>query len=124
MVGKKLSSKAQLKMDALTEVRRKWDRVYGLGEQYGSAKTGEDTYLSQIARAATDVSRILMNNGYGVMADTAKQMAMMAKRAGGKQTKIRSMREFVISLRQAMERAEKMIIDGEKEGSEEGEAAP
>ena len=124
MVGKKLSSQAQLKMDVVTEVRRKWGRVYGLVEQYGNAKTAEDTYLSQIARAATDVSRILMNNGYGVMADTANQMAMMAKRASGKQTKIRSMREFVVSLRQAMERAEKMIIDGEKEVSGEGEAGP
>ncbi len=124
MVGKKLSSQAQLKMDALTEVRRKWGRVYGLVEQYGSAKTGEDTYLSQIARAATDVSRILMNNGYGVMADTANQTAMMAKRSSGKQTTIRSMREFVISLRQAMERAEKTIMDGEKEGPEEAGAGP
>lgn len=124
MVGKKLSSQAQLKMDALTEVRRKWDRVYGLVEQYGNARTGEDTYLSQIARAATDVSRILMNNGLGIMADTAKQMAMLAKRGTGKQTKLRAMREFIVSLRQALERTEKMIIDGEKQVSGEGEVSP
>jgi hypothetical protein len=122
MVGKKLSSQAQLQMDVVTEVRRKWGRVYGLVEQYGNAKTGEDGYLSQIARASVDVSRILMNNGYGVMADTANQMAMLAKRGSSKQTKIRSMREFVVSLRQAMERAEKMIVDGEKEVSEGGGA--
>lgn len=115
MVGKKLSAQAQLKIDVLTEVRRKWDRVHGLVEQYGSARTGEDTYLSQISRTAAGVSRIFMNNGLGIMADTANQMAMLAKRGTGKQTKIRAMREFVVSVRQAMERTEKMIMDGEKE---------
>lgn len=124
MVGKKLSSQAQLKMDVLTEVRRKWQRVYGLVEQYGSAKTSEDAFLSQITRASTDISRILMNNGYGVMADTANQMAMLAKRATGKPMKHRAMRDYVVSLRQAMDRAEKQIIDGDKDVPEEGGAGP
>lgn len=124
MVGKKLSSGAQLKMDMLVLVRRKWDRVYGLVEQYGAARSGEDAFLSQIARASADVSRMFMNNGMGVMADTANQMAMLAKRGSGKPMKHRAMRDYVVSLRQAMDRAEKQIIDGDKDAPEEGGAGP
>ena len=124
MVGKKLSSGAQLKMDMLVLVRRKWDRVYGLVEQYGAARSSEDQFLSQIARASVDVSRIFMNNGLGVMADTANQMAMQAKRGTGKPMKLRAMRDYVVSVRQAMDRAEKQIIDGDKDVPEEGGAGP
>lgn len=119
MVGKKLSAAAQLKLDMLTQVRRKWDRVHGLVEQYGAASSGEDAFLGQISRAAMDVSRILMNNGLGVMADTANQLAMLAKRGTGKPMKLRAMRDYVVSLRQAMERAEKQIIDSDQEQAPE-----
>jgi phage anti-repressor protein len=80
--------------------------------------------MSSLARAATDVARIFMNNGYGVMADTAKQIAMLAKRGTGKQMKLRTLREFIVSARQAMEHAEKMIIEEDKQAHEGEGTAP
>ncbi len=120
-MGTKLSAKAQQKLEVLTEARRKWDRVHALVEQYGSMKTGEDAFLSQIYRTATDVARIFMNNGYGVMADSANQLAMLAKRGSSKQTKLRSMRELIASVKAAIEHAEKMVA--QEDAKESGSAA-
>lgn len=117
-MGTKLSAKAQQKLDVLTEARRKWDRVHSLVEQYGSANTGEDAFLSQIYRTATEVARIFMNQGYGVMADSANQLAMLAKRGSSKQTKLRTMRELVVSVKAAIEHAEKMVAQQDAKESE------
>lgn len=114
MAGIKLSAKAQLKIDVLTEARRKFDRIHALVEQYAGTSHGEDAFLSPLARTATDVARLFMNNGYGIMADQANQIAMLAKRGVGKQTKLRTFRELIASVRQAMDHAEKMIIEEEK----------
>jgi tRNA nucleotidyltransferase (CCA-adding enzyme) len=117
-MGTKLSAKAQQKLDVLTEARRKWDRVHSLVEQYSSANTGEDAFLSQIYRTATEVARIFMNQGYGVMADSANQLAMLAKRGSSKQTKLRAMRELVVSVKAAIEHAEKMVAQEDAKESE------
>jgi hypothetical protein len=121
VAGIKLSAKAQLKIDVLTEARRKFDRIHSLVEQYAGTSHGEDTFLSPLARTATEVARLFMNNGYGIMADQANQIAMLAKRGVGKQTKLRTLRELIVSVRQAMDHAEKMIIEEEKaeHGAEE-----
>ncbi|HEX9579475.1 MAG TPA: hypothetical protein VF970_00080 [Gemmatimonadales bacterium] len=113
-MGSKLSSKGLKKMDVIDQARRRWDRVHGLVEQYATQKVGEDMYLGQIARASVEVSRGFMNAGWGVMADTANQLAMLAKRGLGKQMKVRAMRDFVSSLKAAMERQEKMIVEEDK----------
>lgn len=114
MAGVKLSAKAQLKLDVLLEARRKLDRIHALVEQYAGTSRGEDALLSPLARTATDVGRLFMNQGYGIMADHANQIAMMAKRGAGKQTRLRTFRELVASLRQAVEHAEKTIIEEDK----------
>jgi hypothetical protein len=113
-MGIKLSSKAQKKMDTIYEARRKWDRVHGLVEQYTSQKVGEDMFLGQIARASVEVGRVFMNSGYGVMADHANQLAMLAKRGVGKTMKARAMREIVTAVKAAMERQEKAILTEDK----------
>jgi hypothetical protein len=106
MAGK-LSAKAQQKLDILAEVRRKTDRLHSLVEQYASQK--QDFYASQIARGGAEVGRLLMNGGYGVMADYANQLSMAAKRGGATQTKFRMLRDAVASLRPAIDRAEKAV---------------
>jgi hypothetical protein len=58
------------------EARVKVDRLYSLIEQYAGAKTNLEQYLGPITRTAVDVNRLLMNKGYGVMADTANQIAI------------------------------------------------
>lgn len=110
MAGKKLSAGAQLKLDVIVQGRRKWDRVYSLVEQYASAKKGQDAYAGMISRAATDVNRLFMNNGWGVMADGANQVAMLAKRGGATASKFRGLRELVSNVRAAMDRQEKQIV--------------
>lgn len=117
-MGTKLSSKALKKLDTILEARRKWDRVHGLVEQYAAQKVGEDMYLVQIARASVEVARVFMNSGYGVMADQANQLGMLAKRGVGKQMKTRAMRDFVSAVKAAMERQEKMIVDEDKPDAE------
>jgi tRNA nucleotidyltransferase (CCA-adding enzyme) len=117
-MGTKLSAKAQQKLEVLTEARRKWDRVYSLVEQYSSTNTGEDSFLGQIYRTASDVARIFMNHGYGVMADSSNQLAMLAKRGSSKQTKLRTMRECIASVKAAIEHAEKVVIQEDAEESE------
>jgi len=118
MVGIKLSAMAQIKLDVLTETRRKYDHIHSLVEQYGAANTGEDTLMRALSRAAADVGRVFMNNGYGIMADHSNQIAMLAKRGVGKQIKLRTFRESMASVRAAIDHAEKMIIDEEKKAHE------
>jgi len=103
------------KLDVLAEARRKWDRVHSLVEMTASQKVGQDMYLGQIRRAAEDVSRVLMNGGYGPLAGSAGEMALTTKRGGTLQTKLRQMREIVGSVHAGIDRAEKGVMDGEKD---------
>jgi hypothetical protein len=114
MVGLKLSAKAQLTIDMLQSARRKFDRIHSLVEQYAGLRKGDDAMMGPIARTATEVARMFMNNGYGIMADHSNQIAMMAKRGAGKVTKLRAFRESVASVRAAMDHAEKMTIEEDK----------
>lgn len=115
MAGIKLSAGAMLKLDALSVARRKFDHIHALVEQYGGARgAGEDALLRSLARAATEVGRVFMNNGYGIMADHTNQIAMLAKRGVGKPQKLRTFRETIAAVRSAMDHAEKMLIDEER----------
>jgi hypothetical protein len=118
LVGIKVSAGAQLKLDVLTTAHRKLDRIHALVEQYGAATAGEDQLLRMLSRAAAEAGRVFMGNGYGVMADHANQMAMLAKRGVPKPLKLRTFREAVASVRAAMDHTEKMIIEEEKKASE------
>jgi hypothetical protein len=110
----KLSSSAQRKLDALVEARRKMDRIHSLVELAASQPSGQDMYLGQIRRAAADVGRVFMNNGYGPLADATNQMSLATKRSGKIQTRIRSLRELVASIKGGMERAEKAVYEEDK----------
>lgn len=114
MVGLKLSAGAQLKIDVLTTARRKYDRIHALVEQYAGTAKGDDAFLGPITRTATEVARLFMQNGYGIMADHSNQIGMLAKRGVGKQTKLRTFRELIASVCSAIDHAEKMIIEEEK----------
>lgn len=113
-MAKKLSSKAMKKLDTLTEAKRKWDRVHNLVEMAATQKTGQDMYLSQMKRAAEDVGRVFMNGGYGPLAGNANELALLVKRGGSLQYKLRGMREVVGQVFAAIERAEKAVMDEEK----------
>ena len=109
MAGK-MSIQAQQTMAFFDEVRVKTDRLYSLIEQYANAKSNVDQYIGMITRTSVDVNRVLMNKGYGVMADTANQIGMLGKRGGAQNSKARGFRELINSLRSAMDTNIKIII--------------
>lgn len=119
-MAKKVSAKAQRSLEILEEGRRKVDRIYALVEQYAATKKGQAAFAPMISRAATDLGRLFMNNGLGTMADSANQIVMLVRR-GVTQSQIRSLRELTGSLRAAIERQEKMVLEidaMEKESSD------
>jgi hypothetical protein len=111
-VSSKLSGNAQQKLDIILEGRRKVDRLHGLIEQYAAG--GQDLYAGMISRAAVELGRVLLNAGYGVMADYANSMAQQAKRGGATQGKFRALRDGLALLRPALDRAEKQVYEEEK----------
>jgi hypothetical protein len=118
MAGK-LSISAQQTIAFFDEVRKKTDRLYALVEQFAAAKSGQDQLVGPIGRTAVDVGQMFMTKGYGVMADTANQIAMLAKRGGSTNTKSRGFREMVNSIRAAMETSIKIVIAEEAHKDEE-----
>src|SRR5437660_1608196 len=104
------------------EARVKVDRLYSLIEQYAGAKVNQDQYLGPITRTAVDVNRLFMNKGYGVMADTANQIGMLAKRGGSPSTKSRGFRELINSMRSAMDTNINIIIAEEAHKNDKDEA--
>ncbi len=117
-MGAKLSGSAQRALESLEEARRKWERVRSLVEQAASARTGTDMFLTMIWRAATDVNRIFMSAGQGVLADQANQLAMLVKRGGALSTKLRPMREFVAAVNAGIDRAKKQVVDSDRTSGE------
>ena len=109
MAGK-MSIQAQQLMAFFDEVKVKTDRLYSLIEQYSAAKGQPDQFLGPIGRTAVDVNKMFMSKGYGVMADTANQITMLAKRGGSQNTKTRGLRELINSVRAAMDTNIKIII--------------
>jgi len=120
VAGLKLDGNSMQKIEVLTTARRKIDRVHSLVETWGIIKKGEDSVAQQISRAALEAVKVFMAAGYGTMADTCNQMIMLGKRGGSKPTKLRSYREMVVAVKNAIEYQEKMIIEKAKhEGQSE-----
>ncbi len=118
MTGK-LSAGAQQELDTIAMARRKLDRIHGLVEQYGSGMKGQDQIAIVLGRAALDLGRLLLGKGFGVIADQANQLGMLARRGGVTQSKIRGLRDYVAALRPALERAEKSVYDKERQAARE-----
>ncbi len=121
-MAKKLSPKGMLRMEAIEEATRKMDRIRGFVEKYAVAKTGQDTLLIPMRRTATDVSRVLLGGGYGVIAESAKQIAQLARGGGNQHTKTRSLRELVGGIYVGLERATRAVrVEDSKQASQEAE---
>lgn len=114
MGGLKLDGNSMQKIEVLAAARRKMDRVHSLVETWGIVKKGEDTVAQQISRASLEAVKVFMAAGYGTMADTCNQIIMLGKRGGTKQTKMRTYRELVVAVKNAIEYNEKMIVEKAK----------
>ena len=114
MGGLKLDGGSTQKMEVLELAKRKMDRVHSLVETWGIVKKGEDTLAQQISRAAQDAAKVFMSAGYGTMADGCNQIIMLGKRGGTKPTKLRTYRELVVGVKNAIEYNQKMILEKAK----------
>ena len=104
----KLSAKARARLAALKEVRRKWGHAHSLVERVVSAKQGHHHLISQISRASQDVGLILVENGFLGLAENANEIAALINRGGPIERKFTRMRELVGTVRNGLERAEKV----------------
>jgi hypothetical protein len=124
---KNLSAGAQQSLEVVTMARRKLDRLHMLVEQFSIAKVGagQDGIASQIARAAVELGRAMLQIGMGPLADQANQLGMLARRGGGPTMKIRGMRDYVAQLRPGLERAERLIVEKDAAGGAgDGQTGP
>jgi len=108
LMAVKLSAKARARLHALKEARREWARAHSLVERVVSAKHGHHHLISQISRASQDVGLILVENGFLGLAENANEIAALINRGGPIERKFTRMRELVGTVRNGLERAEKV----------------
>jgi hypothetical protein len=114
-MGSKLSGTALKKLDTLEEARSKWDRIHSLLEHAAAPTGGRDQFLRQCRRAAEELARLLSGSGFGNLADTASQLAMLIGRTRNFEQRVGSIREAVAAVLTGIERAESAIhLEAEK----------
>jgi hypothetical protein len=94
-MGSKLSASDQQKLEALTEGKRKWDRIHMLVEKSVSEERAREALMRQCHRTASGVARFFANNALGPLAQTANDLAFTIKRSGRFETKLGALREAV-----------------------------
>ena len=109
-MGSKLTGKQAVKIEALDEGVRKWERVRRLVEQAAVSPKSQDDLLRQCHRAATDVGRLMSNSGFGPLASYAGELAGAIKRPGAIQSKLGAMRDAVGKGNNAFERARREVL--------------
>jgi len=131
MAGPKLDGAGNVKIVTIHEAQAILQRCHGLVEVMAMDVKGSRPItggIAQLKRAATPLIGKLKGQ-FGMISDSVTAMLLAATRAGGgDQAKVRTMREFIASIRQQLEIAEKQIlekhsIDGHKK-SDESDAEP
>lgn len=115
----KIDPKVAMKLEILEDSLRKVERIGSLTEQYAVARSGQDQFLMTIIRTASFLQRTLMTNGFGQMADSANQIAMVARRGGTPRTKARNLREHIGNLVSAVDRGIKAVRHAAREAQKE-----
>ncbi|GAC1651896.1 MAG: hypothetical protein NVS4B3_13330 [Gemmatimonadaceae bacterium] len=105
MATQKLDGAGMAKMETLDSALTMLQRLHGLVEQYGLAvkrNQSVSVYGIQIRRVLTPLVGSLKGQ-FGFIADQAAGLNLVATRGGSDQTKLRSLREGVASLRTQLE---------------------
>jgi hypothetical protein len=105
MAATKLDGAGAAKMGVLVEGLGYLQRIHGVVEQWAlAASKNQNTTVfgMQLRRAATPMVGLL-KPVYGMIADQVSAMILLATRSGGDKTRVRSLREQVALLRQAIE---------------------
>ena len=113
MAGPKLDGAGVQKMHTLEEAATQLQRLHGIVETYALAlKRNQPTslYGMQVKRAISPLVGLLKPQ-FGLIADQAASLNLVAGRGGSEVTKIRQLREGVGSLRQALEIAVVRVKD-------------
>jgi hypothetical protein len=113
MAGPKLDGAGIQKMNTLDEAATQLQRLHGIVETYALAlKRNQPTslYGMQVKRAISPLVGLLKPQ-FGLIADQAAALNLVAGRGGSEVAKIRQLREGVGSLRQALEIAVVRVKD-------------
>lgn len=114
MAGPKLDGAGNVKIVTVHEAQVILQRCHGLVELMAMDVKGSRPItggIAQLKRAATPLIGKLKGQ-FGMISDSVTAMLLAATRAGGgDQAKVRTMREFIASIRQQLEIAEKQILE-------------
>ena len=114
MAGPKLDGAGNVKIVTVHEAQVILQRCHGLVELMAMDVKGSRPItggIAQLKRAATPLIGKLKGQ-FGMISDVVVAMLLASSRAGGgDQTKVRTMREFIASIRQQLEIAEKQILE-------------
>ena len=114
MAGPKLDGAGNVKIVTVHEAQAILQRCHGLVELMAMDVKGSRPInggVAQLKRAATPLIGKLKGQ-FGMISDVVTGMLLAATRAGGgDQAKVRTMREFIASIRQQLEIAEKQILE-------------
>ena len=113
MAGPKLDGAGVQKMNTLDEAATQLQRLHGIVETYALAlKRNQPTslYGMKVKRAISPLVGLLKPQ-FGLIADQAASLNLVAGRGGSEVAKIRQLREGVGSLRQALEIAVVRVKD-------------
>lgn len=105
MAATKLDGAGTAKMAALDDALGYLQRIHGIVEQWAlAAKKNQSTGMfgMQLRRAATPLVGLLKPM-YGLLADQVSGMILLATRSGNDTARVRSLREGIGLLRQAIE---------------------
>ena len=114
MAGPKLDGAGNVKIVTIHEAQAILQRCHGLVEVMAMDVKGSRPIsggIAQLKRAATPLIGKLKGQ-FGMISDVVTAMLLAATRSsGGDQAKVRTMREFIASIRQQLEIAEKQILE-------------
>lgn len=116
MAGMKLDTAGQNKMKTLDEALLLLQRIHGIVEQYGMAlKRNQPTsvYVMNIRRQLPSLAANIKNQ-FGMISDLVTSVNLATSRGASEQVRLRSLREGVAQIRQALEIAVTQVKDKHK----------
>ena len=120
MAAGKLSSAQQAQLAFLETIPPKVQRITRLVEEMGALKA-DDTQMRNLARLLESLKNEAQSYSLGSLADSLGVMAMLARRGGGLQMRVRGLREGLVSLRINYEGA---LRSATRVAEDDGETGP
>jgi hypothetical protein len=126
MAGPKLDGAGTEKMKTLEEALTQLQRAHGLVETYALAVKRTQppaTYLMPIRRALPTLASLLKGQ-FGLISDQVMALNMVVTRGSNEQVRVRTLREGIGGLRQALDVAIVRVKENHAEKDEAGAKEP